>query len=495
LVSRPHPTLWAVLAGLLLVASVPPWGWWPTAFLGIALLDRLIANQPVRNRFWRTTTVSAAWLFPGTLWMWDLSIPGWILASTLHCLYFGIAVSLVPPNKGRRIGLVAAISIAEFIRWNFPFGGAPLATLAMGQAAGPLAPIVRVGGPLMLTITVAIVGIGLSAIADGRQATKKSAVAVTASVMTIVIASILTAIAPTGNVLKQIEVALVQGGGPQRTRATPTSAAVVFEKQLEANHLVKQPVDLVLWPENVVNPSPYPATGKRQSTRLYADDADTALRAEARRLDAILIPGWFHRHPTISEANLNYSTAIEPNGTVAASYEKVRTVPFGEFVPLRSIVGKFTGSDIPLRDVLPGTEPPVLETSKGTLGINISWEIFFEQRTRDAVNNGAQLILNPTNGASYWLTMVQSQQVASGRLRALETGRWLLQSAPTGFSAVIDPQGHVVKRTGISEQEVLHATVELREGKTWATRVGPWPILAISLCFLGGALIAARRQE
>jgi len=148
--------------------------------------------------------------------------------------------------------------------------------------------------------------------------------------------------------------------------------------------------------------------------------------------------------------------------------------------------------DLPSRDLLPGAGPAVLDTSVGRLGVSISWEVFFEHRTRDAARDGAQVLLNPTNGASYWLTIVQSQQIASSRLRALETGRWLLQAAPTGFSAVIDAQGRVLERSGVSEQAVLHATVELREGDTWATRFGPWPLLAMALGLLVAARIAAR---
>jgi apolipoprotein N-acyltransferase len=209
----------------------------------------------------------------------------------------------------------------------------------------------------------------------------------------------------------------------------------------------------------------------------------------------VLVPGWFHRHPTIPTANVNYSTAIEPDGSVAAVYDKVRTVPFGEFVPLRGLVEAVAGDDLPARDLLPGTGPAVLHTSVGRLGVSISWEVFFEHRTRDAARDGAQVLLNPTNGASYWLTILQSQQVASSRLAALETGRWLLQAAPTGFSAIIDAQGRVLERTGVSDQAVLQATVELREGDTWATRFGPWPMLTLALALLAAARTPARRRN
>jgi apolipoprotein N-acyltransferase len=100
-------------------------------------------------------------------------------------------------------------------------------------------------------------------------------------------------------------------------------------------------------------------------------------------------------------------------------------------------------------------------------------------------------MLNPTNGASYWLTQVQTQQIASSRLRAIETGRWVVQAAPTGFSAVIDPDGQLLARTGVGEQAVLQYTVGLREGLTWATRMGSRPMLVFAglLVLAGHALV------
>ncbi|MCY4271074.1 MAG: apolipoprotein N-acyltransferase, partial [bacterium] len=135
----------------------------------------------------------------------------------------------------------------------------------------------------------------------------------------------------------------------------------------------------------------------------------------------------------------------------------------------------------------------VLDTPVGRLGVSISWEIFFEDRARDAIGNGGGILLNPTNGSSYWLTIVQTQQIASSRLRALETGRWVVQAAPTGFSAFIDPDGTVYQRTGVSERKVIQAEVQLRTGQTLATRAGPWPMIALAITALLAAWTAQQR--
>jgi len=219
--------------------------------------------------------------------------------------------------------------------------------------------------------------------------------------------------------------------------------------------------------------------------------ADTA--AIARSQNAVLIPGWFHSAGEVSPGNtVNYSTAITPEGETVSRYDKVRIVPFGEFVPLRGLIERFS-SDVPNRDVLQGTGPAVLESPAATLGISISWEIFFENRGRAAILDGGEILVNPTNGSSYWLTILQSQQVASSQLRAQETGRWVLQAAPTGFSAIVNPDGTVLDRTGVSEQRVMYATIERREGLTLTTRFGPAPWLILSLTAF--VATAARRRK
>ena len=88
---------------------------------------------------------------------------------------------------------------------------------------------------------------------------------------------------------------------------------------------------------------------------------------------------------------------------------------------------------------------------------------------------------------------MQTQQVASSRLRAIETGRWVLQVAPTGFTAIVDADGDVVQRTSISEQEVLQGTVGLREGLTIYTRLGNLPALLLAAALIAAGWVVERR--
>ena len=466
----------AIGLGLLIAASMPPWGWWPLGLLGVAGLDQLLDGHHRWGRFRRATLVSVAWLGPSMLWMWDLTPPGYLVAVCAYSAFFGLGAALAPGGRGRPIGLVGAIVLSSALRSAWPFGGVPLSTLALSLAGSPLLPFARLAGPLTLVAAAAVIGVSLSALWDRRWLT----VGVGAAL--IVGASLAAYVAPDGEAIGEIDVALVQGGGQQRTRFTVEGAEVVFDKHVSATNEIDRPVDMVLWPENVVN-----VEGEFETHPWYPEVLQLA-----DELDATLIPGVFADLP---DDNVNYSLTVSSDGEVLDRYDKVWIVPFGEYVPARWIVeplADLTGvlNQLP-QDARRGEQPAVLETPNGTMGVMISWEVFFAHRARDAVRNGGEVLLNPTNGSSYWLTQVQTQQVASSRLRAVETGRWLLQAAPTGFSALVDESGNVLERAAISEQRTIYGTIERRTGLTWAVRFGDWPALLAAV----GALILARARS
>ena len=463
----------AVIAGLCLAASVPPWGWWPLAFLGIAMWDRLLRNAKPRARIVRSAVFAAAWFTPSMLWMVDLTAPGYVIAIVVFSLYVGVAGLAVPGRSSspwvRWLALPAAFTLAEAARCTFPFGGVPLATTAMGQASAPLGQIARVLCAVGVTFAVAVIGVALSAAWERRHIVAAAALAGVVALWLVAI------IAPTGHDIRTINAAVVQGGGPQGTRASETDPRDVFDRHVEATSLVTTPVDLVVWPENVVAVDSLLAT-----TRENAE-----LSALAKDLNTTLVAGITEVLDSSSFANA--SIVYLPDGSTGGRYDKVRRVPFGEFVPLRGLIESVAGSNtgIPVREARAGTEPAIVRTPAGDLALAISWEIFFTNRGRDGVLHGGQILLNPTNGSSYWLTQVQTQQVASSQLRAIETGRWVLQAAPTGFSAIVNPSGDVLKRTSISEQVVLQQDVMLRSGDTIATVIGPMPVI-----WLSGILLA-----
>ena len=458
----------AVAAGALLAASVPPFGWWPLAFIGVAIWDRLLAGAAPRARFLRSWLMAAAWFAPTMLWMVDLTAIGYPIAVIVFSTMVGLAGMAVPGRASqswiRWIAVPGAFTLAEITRWTLPFGGVPLGTTAMSQAAAPLGQIARVLCAIGVVFAVAVVGVALSAAWERRWRFALGALAFTVALWGFAM------VAPRGHEVRVIRAAVVQGGGPQGTRAASSDARAVFRRHLDASAAIRTPVDLVVWPENVVD----------VEGPIGANPENSALSALAEDLDTTLVAGV--TEGVDSRTFVNVAQVYLPDGSRGDRYEKVRRVPFGEYVPMRSLLEWAAGPDsgLPARDAHAGTGPAVLHTPAGSLAVAISWEIFFTNRGRDGVLHGGEILLNPTNGSSYWLTEVQSQQVASSQLRAIENDRWVLQAAPTGFSAVVSPDGTVVERTGISEQTVLEHAVGERSGDTIATMIGPNPVAVAS---------------
>jgi len=471
----------------------------------MALWVELLADSRPHHRAGLSALVSACWLGPATIWMVDMTLAGWPLAIAGFAAMHAAAGALVAAPR-RHVAFPAAFTLAEFLRWSWPFGGVPLATMSMAQVSGPLGEVVRFGGPLLLTALTSVAGVTLAALLAGR-------LRATATGVALLIAAALAGPAAPGtqvvdssgtvNETAHITVAVVQGGGPQNTRADVCTQRAVFQRHIDATYSnVQGPVDLVLWPEDVVHPRPDSQANLAvcDEPLLTSSEARSRLSELAGSLDAVLVAGFFGRNAD-DESNRNYVVVFDAAGVPGDTYDNVRLVPFGEFVPLRSTVERFS-DELPARDVRAGNsgEPATVDTPLGPRGVVISWEVFFEGRARSAIGDGDGLVLlNPTNGSSYWLTVVQSQQIASSRLRALETGRWVLQAAPTGFSAVVDPAGEVISRSGISEARVLLETVELRSGDTLAVRFGPWPTVvaaafAISMSLGLGRVFAKRTQ-
>jgi len=326
--------------------------------------------------------------------------------------------------------------------------------------------------------------VGQAAAAATRAAWRPAAGLLVAALLVVVGSTV----APSGHDVGTAEVALVQGGGKQGTRKSDTGVIEVFERHVEATALVEPPVDLVVWPEDVID-----TAGDFESDP-WADVVGDL----ARELDAPMLVG------TVEDAGpddfRNSAVLLDADGEVIDRYDKVHRVPFGEFVPFRSLLETVAGDALPDRDAVIGELPGRVDVpgAVGRVAVPISWEIFFPDRTREGVEDGARLVLNPTNGASFTGTIVQTQQVASSRMRAIETGRWVAQVAPTGFTAVVDEDGTVLERSSVSEVRVIQREVVLREGLTIYTRVGNLPaLLAAALLIAAGWAIQhrTRRQQ
>ncbi len=482
-----RPLLLAVVGGLATAASVQPVGLWPLGLVGAGLLTLAWSVATTRRaRALAGFIWSMALLACTTLWVIDFQAVGYVVLALLGASFFTAAGALVPTG-GRCAGLAAAgaITMAEALRARVPFQGFPMGGLPQGQAGGPLAAIGRIGGSTLVTLVAAVAGAGLA------QAVRRRPVQAVALLLAPLLLTGLAALVPAGEQVGTLRVAVVQGGGPRGTRALETSEREVLDRHLAASRTIPPgSVDVVLWPENAVSlEGPTAASPEGEE-----------LAAEAVRLGAVQLVGVVEDVPP--DRFRNAQLAYGPDGRLVGRYDKVHRVPFGEYAPLRELVAKVADLSLLPRDAIPGEGPGILHGPQGQpLGVVISYEVFFGDRSRSAVNNGAQVLLVPTNAASYATSQVPDQEIAAARLRAFETGRDVVQAAPTGFSALLTAEGEVTQRSDLGAQQVLTGVVALRTGTTPYLRTGDQPWLLLTLgCLVVPALLAGlagrrRRRE
>jgi apolipoprotein N-acyltransferase len=194
-----------------------------------------------------------------------------------------------------------------------------------------------------------------------------------------------------------LKVALVQGGGPRGTRAINSDPQVVFNRHLAESARLAGPLDLIVWPEGVL-----------QSSDRFDQTADAAaVAALAQAHQATAVVGV--EQDVGTNRYLNEVVAWNPQGVPVATYVKNHLVPFGEYVPYRSFFNRFFNlADVPL-DAIPGHGPGFLRTPAGTLAVMISYEVFFDERARSGVRAGGAVLVVPTNTASYRSTQVPTQ--------------------------------------------------------------------------------------
>lgn len=469
------PTAGAALAaGLLLTAGLPPFGWWPLALAGAGILAFVLRGRAPAGRLAVGAAAGVGFLGPGLAWMTEFHLAGFALAVVLQVGVFALGPAAVPGGRGHAMGLPAALVLVEAFRGVWPFGGVPIATLAQTQIGGPLAFASRLGGGLLVAALVGVAGVGLAAL--GRRAWATGGVGA-GVVVTLVVAGL---VAPSGRDVGAIDVAVVQGGGPRGLRAVDNPSARGMEAALEATERLPSGVDLVVWPENAIT----------VEGELAGSPQDATVGAAARRLGATLVAGVVERR---GDRFRNLAVTWGPDGRLIDRYEKNQRVPFGEYVPWRSLVGRFADLRAVPRDALVGEGPGLLATPAGDLGVVISYEVFFPRRARAAVNAGGEVLLVPTNASSYPTTQMPALELGAARLRALETGRAVVQAAPTGFSAFVGPDGAVRRQSDLGAPAVLTARVERRTGATPYTRAGDTPFAALAGAALAGAWALSRR--
>jgi apolipoprotein N-acyltransferase len=273
-------------------------------------------------------------------------------------------------------------------------------------------------------------------------------------------------------------VAVVQGGLPDLGLSFETRAMQVLDNHVTQTLKLAAEIkagtvprpSLVLWPEDSSDVDPF------LNAVAYAK-IDRAVKAVGVPVlvGAILQgPGPTHRR--------NVGILWSPRTGPGARYTKRHPVPFAEYIPLRSIAEAVSSAASTVtQDMVAGHGNGLMRGGPVPIGDVICFEVAYDGLVRSSVQAGAQLLVVQTNNATFGHTAETYQQLAMSQLRAVESGRTVVQVSTTGESAVIGPDGTIRQDSGaLYTSSVMVATVPVRTAKTLATRVAAWPEYVLS---------------
>jgi apolipoprotein N-acyltransferase len=503
----------SLVGGLLLAAAFPPYGLWPLAFVSPALLVVALSGRSLRGAFTVGLVFGLAFFFPLVAWVVNLAWFAWValaIASALIFAVFAIAQRLLLNLRWWPLAVAGWWVAAEAFRDRWPWGGFPWGRLAMSQAGVPTQGWAAIAGPPALTFVVALVGatlgwLLLTALAGGRGAPGRSrllmpALALAGSAALALLPAALT-LDPVSASGKTAVVAAIQGDVP-RARSLAAELDNV-ELEITSNHATATgklaarvaagqaaKPDLVIWPENSTDIDPM----------LYPPVYDEIASAAAAIGRPILVGA------VLQNPQRNAGVLWLPDQGPTTIYVKRRLVPFGEYVPFRSLISKITSlTQLQPTDFVPGHQTVVFNVGQIKLGDVICYEVGFDDLVRSEVAAGANLLSVQSNDATFEregpTTAESGQQLAMARIRAVEFDRTVVVASTTGYSAIVAPDGRLISRSGMWTQAELEARVPLLTYTTLAERLGAWPewaIVAATALALGlaiGQANAARRRR
>lgn len=446
----------AVLSGLLLALSFPPFGWWPFAWLALAPLIAALRAAP-DSRAAADLGGLAGFVFAAAALPWLTKVFG-VWTPALWCIFGlgpGLWAALLKGLQGRlgdRVWVAAAgilWTALEAVRAHLPGLACPWLSLGFTASAAPeLLQAGSVLGVIGLSAAMAAFGAALALAFEGRRLSVE---------------------------IMLVAIGLSWAMGERRLEipdsGTPARVALIQDESYDLERLAKftlsphaREADLVIWPEYQVAVN----EGSEDSyRRLYARKV-----AGAR---GIVVVGAAIIPEDPKAAMQNFSWVLGSDGALLGRYDKAHPIPFVE------------------RRLLGHSDPRPISTPLGPLGLQICYDLDFEDGARLLARRGARILAVTNLDPIEWGPGQHAQHSAMAPLRAVESGLWLARAASSGTSQIIDSRGRVRAALGYGEAGVLEGEVRLAEGRTLYS-LGGWLLIPLSLFALGVALLDAGQR-
>ena len=518
-VLRRHGFVASLLLGIVAAAGFAPLGWWPVTLVALAAWMWLVHEAgTLRRVLARGWGFGVAYLSVGNAWIqhaftFQDALPQWLgyFAVVLLAAYLAVYPMLAAALAWRLASPRAAGDAATppGIAFVLVFGAAWMVTewlrgvLFTGYPWNPIAaiwlPALGVAQLAQWVGTYALGGLTIVAAGTLLTALHRRWVPLAVSVAVIAVAT-LTGVTTPGAARTDLRAVAVQPNLGEEERPTGRYAEnnlAALERTMPRPHSAG-PARLVVWPEGAI--------------RFFLEDgypADTYFRGTAydvrRRIGRLLGPRdvvmtggsalLFDRDGNLTAAT-NSVFAVDAAGALRGRYDKAHLVPFGEYLPARSLLSRIglqrlVPGDIDFR---PGPGPRALELPGiGRIGVQICYEIIFSGEVVDRAHR-PDLLFNPSND-SWYGDQGPEEHLAMTRLRAIEEGLPILRATPTGISAVIDANGVLVGAIGLHRAGAIDVAMPVAHPPTLFARAGNWMVPICAVILLAGAVALRRRRR
>lgn len=504
--ARPIMPYWLALltaaaGGVALDTGFPDKDVWPLTFLGIAL----VLVSLIGRRLWGALLIGlvGGFSFWGVHIYWLTLYLGpipWLALAILQSLFFALGAALIAvvygraaitwPATGIRLLMLPVVvaglwTAREALTAVWPEGGFSWGRVVFSQSESPYASLVAwIGFSGLSFVMVWLVAFLIElARTPGVLARTRVLWAAVAVVATLAVPAWY---APTEGTSR---IAAVQGNTDASLFSERAAGDVLSDQTAETLTIIDQKVDMVVWPENGSDLDP-------ARSQLAANQLDYL----SETMNAPFIVGTI----TNPSENTYFNTSLlwkAGSGSVD-HYDKRHPVPFAEYMPARAIFRAIVPDlvDLVTRDYSKGTTDTVFDVNGVIAGISICFDITDDAVARDMIGDGAQVILAQTNNADFGKTDENLQQLAIARLRAVETGRSVVNISTVGTSAIIAPDGSTIASIAPYEAGSMIADVPLATQSSPATLLGAGIELLVSGLGLAGLVLSlttapARRRR
>lgn len=476
---RPLLPLWlavlvAAVSGFLMNLAYPGASVWPLAFVGVALLLLTLIGRRAGGALLVGLIYGAVFFFLLVSWTSRyLGVIPWAALASLEAAITAVAVipialaykwlpRALPGPVGRLVGLPAVIGALwvgrELLLGSWPYTGFPWARLGMTQSESPLATLSSWVGVSGLSFLM-VFAVAMLVESVRMRLWRRPVVLLVPAALVLVM--IVTPAFPT-TAAGTMRIGAVQGNGPTGYFDEREPYSVIQAQVAATEPLFGEEMDLLVWPEGGLDYDPFQDPGLARRMTLIANRVDAPLLANAATVRG--------------DEYFNTSMLWSQDGTAEQTHDKRFPVPFGEYVPDRDFYYAIVPELIGLigREYTHGTNPPLVDVDGTPVGLAICFDVIYDDVIREGIHGGAQVLVFQTNNADFRGTDENLQQLAFARMRAIESGRSVVNISTVGRSQMISPDGTTTASLDADEAGALLEDVELRTGLTAGVVLGPW---------------------